>query len=204
MPLIKVITDFTDSTSVSSVPKNQCNQCRGFTFVETLIVVTIFSVLSLAVYATFTSGMRLWKRVDEISLTQRRALLRLEKISQDLRQALNFSQIGFSGKSSELFFPLLSNDNQILKVTYFIEEDSLWRRQQTYRDILEEKEPPAARSLLSAVVELKFSFIFKEQDKADYSVKDTWAKEEGAPAAIKIELTVKKETFTKTINIPIA
>lgn len=176
----------------------------AFTFVELLIVVTIFSILSLAVYATFTSGMRLWKRIDDLSLIQRKALLRLEKISQDLRQALDFPKIGISGKSNELSFPLLSYDNQLIKVSYFLEDDSLWRGQQTYQDILEEKEPPAARSLLSGVEELKFSFIFKEEDKTDYSVKDTWAKEEGAPAAIKIELTIKEETFTKTINIPIA
>lgn len=176
----------------------------AFTFVETLVVVTIFSVVSLAVYATFASGMRMWKRVDDLSLIQRRALLRLEKVSQDLRQALDFSGIGFSGKSSELSFPILSSDDQIIKVTYFLEEDSFWRRQQTYQDIQLEKEPPAAKLLFSAVAGLKFSFIFKEQDKTDYSQKNTWVKEEGTPIAIKIELKVKEDIFTKTINIPIA
>jgi prepilin-type N-terminal cleavage/methylation domain-containing protein len=176
--------------------------CRGFTFVELLIVVAIFSLLSLAVYTTFSSGIRLWRRIQDTNILQRRVFLGLERISQDLRQALDFSKIGFSGKINEVSFPFLSAENEILRVTYFLEEKTLYRKQESFKDIIEEKENPKIKSMVSDIDDLKFSFAYQEEDKKEYTWKDTWDKEEGIPKIIKMELKAKDANFTKTVTIP--
>jgi prepilin-type N-terminal cleavage/methylation domain-containing protein len=178
---------------------------RSFTFLELIIVVTIFSILSLAVYGTFNSGLRLWQRIQDKSLLQRKVLLGMERISKDLHQALNFSKIGFSAKTTEIVFAVLDGD-EILKVTYFLEAQDLYYREENFRDVIAEKKNNAKlKRLLSGIENLKFSFAYEEAGKEQYSWKDTWEKTEGSPPlVIKIELKVKDVNFVKTIPLPIS
>jgi prepilin-type N-terminal cleavage/methylation domain-containing protein len=176
---------------------------HAFTFIELLVVVTLYSILSLAVYATFASGMRLWRRIQDTSLLQRKASLGLEKFSQEARQALDFSKIGFTGKSNEISFPFLSGE-EILKITYFFDQNALLRKQESFKDILEKKEQATIKTLLSGLEDLKFSFAYQEVGKTEYSWKDVWDKdkEKGIPAIVKMELKTKDANFTKTVIIP--
>lgn len=176
----------------------------SFTFVELLVVVTIFSILSLAVYATFSSGMRMWARIQESTFAQRIAILRLEKISQDLRQSLDFSKIGFTAtEAGEISFPILSTNNEISRVTYFLKDKVLFRKLERFKDILEEKAEAEEKKLLFEVEDLKFSFGYQKEGK--YVWKTTWdSKEEGLPITVKIELKVKDADFTKTVTIPVS
>lgn len=177
------------------------NQCKGFTFVELFVVVLLFSLLSLAVYTTFASGLKMWQRIQDTSLLQRRALLGLERFSMDARQTLDFSKIGFTGKSNETSFPILW-DEQILKITYSLGQKALLRKQETFKDILEEKEKALIKGLISDVEDLKFSFAYQEEGKLEYSWKDTWDKEDGLPIIVKMELKTKDAQFIKAITIP--
>lgn len=162
-------------------------------------MVILFSLLSLAVYTTFASGLRMWQRIQDTSLTQRKALLGLERFSLEMRQALDFSKIGFTGKSNEVSFPVLW-DEQILKITYSLGQEALLRKHETFKDILEEKEQSATKGLISDVEDLKFSFAYQEEGKLEYSWKDTWDKEDGLPVIVKMELKTKDAQFLKAIT----
>jgi len=188
---------------------------HAFTFVELLVVVSLFSILSLTVYATFASGMRMWSRIQDTSLIQRKVSLGLEKFSLELRQALDFSKIGFTGKSNEISFPFLADSviqdgpsngvvtvKEILRITYFLEQKTLFRKLDTFKDILEEKEQAKIKTLLSDIEDLKFSFAYREEGKDQYSWKDTWDKEEGIPVIVKMELKIKDAQITEAITIP--
>lgn len=177
---------------------------RAFTFIELFVVIAIFALLSLAVYATFASGMRMYKRINEITLQQRKVLLGLERFSQETRQVLDFIEIGFTGKSQEISFPVLVND-EINKVTYILEEDVLIRKQENFRNILEEKEQVKSKALIPDIGDLKFKFAYKEADKEKFSWKDTWNQEEdGMPTIIKLELKPKdNEPVIKSVIIPL-
>ena len=175
---------------------------RAFTFVELLLVVTLFAILSLAVYATFASGMRLWRRIQDTSLAQRKVSLGLEKFSLELRQALDFPKIDFSGKNNEVSFPLLWEED-IFRITYFLEQKSLFRKEENFKDILEENEESKIKSIVSDIEDLKFSFAYQEEGKKEYFWKDTRNKEEESlPTMVKIELKTKDANFTKTVTIP--
>ena len=174
---------------------------HAFTLVEMLVVVTLLSILSLTVYATFASGMRLWQRIQDSGLSSNKTVLGLEKFTSQMRQALDFPKIGCAGKSNAVAFGFLS-DTEILKITYFLEEKSLFRKEESFKDILAEKEQAKARKLISDIEDLKFSFAYPEEGKDQYSWKDTWNKEEGMPAIVKIELKTKDANFVKTVIIP--
>lgn len=179
------------------------NKGRGFTFIEVLLVVTIFSILSLAIYSTFASGLRLWDRIQGEALTQRKALLSMEKLSADLRQSPDFSKIGFQGTDKEITFPVLSG-NDIHKVIYILENNTLLQKLENFKDIVEKREETKTRILLPDIEDLKFSFAFQEQGKLEYTWKDDWNKEEGIPKIVKIELKTKDVDLVKQIILPVS
>lgn len=171
------------------------------------MVVGLFSILSLGIFATFASGMRLWSRIQEATYSKRKALLFLERVSLELRQALVLRRIGFSGKAQEVSFPILSSEGEIIKVTYSFIEDSLFRTQEGLQGILEESgedESLKIKNMFSDIEELNFSFAYKEEGKEKYSWKNTWSSEEGIPKFVKIELKTKDGEFFKTVKIPVS
>mgnify|MGYP005634090469 CR=1 FL=1 len=173
---------------------------------ELLIVVALFSVLGVAVFSTFASGMRIWARIQDASFAKRKVLLVLEKMSIELRQCLDISQIGFSAENSEISFPTLTPQDKIIKVSYSFAQDNIYRASEDFEDILDEAEEKdtQVRVVLLDVEDFDFSFAYLEEGKLRYSWKDTWEAKEGIPKIVKIDLTVNEETFSKTIRIPIS
>jgi prepilin-type N-terminal cleavage/methylation domain-containing protein len=187
--------------------QNFINRRKAFTFIEMLVVVSLFAILSLAIFSTFACGMGLWRRIQDNAFAKRRPFLVLEKLATELRQTLEFSKIGIDGKSDGISFPILSSEGEIIKVTYSLGEDSLSRTEENYKGILwgsEEDTEGRTRILLSGVEELKFSFARKEEGKVEYSWSDLWSKKDGIPLIVKIELKNKDESFTKTVRMPVS
>jgi len=186
------------------------NAKSAFTFVELLIVVTIFSLLSLALYATFASGMRVWGRVQDATFSRKRVILRMEKISQDLRQALNFPKVGFSAEDHRITFPVLSSNDEILKVTYYFEDGALFQKHERFKEpkLQEDEEEEGVevkpRKLLSGVKELKFEFAYQGISIDKYEWRDAWNKSYGLPIAVKMEIKAKDADLTKTVVIPVS
>jgi len=196
---------FSRNIDISTFEKNgRCPYFKGFTFVELFIVLALFSLLSLAVYATFVSGMRMWKRINEVTLNQRRALLGMEKFAQEMRQILNYPKIGLTGKSSEISFPALLHD-EIIKVTYLVEDGVLVRKEEGLADVLDEKEAnPKIKTVVYDLEDLKFYFAYQEPEKEDYSWKEAWEKEEGLPLIVKLQIKTKDgQEAQKSIVIPL-
>ena len=174
---------------------------RAFTFVELFLVVILFSLLSLAIYTTFVSGIKMWQRIQDTSLLERKVLLGLERFSTEARQTLDFSKIGFTGKSNEVSFPFLS-DEEISRITYFLEQKTLLRKQESFKDILEGKEQAKAKSFIPQVEDLKFIFAYQKEGDLEYSWKDNWDQKDGSPLMVKVELKTQDAQFIKTITIP--
>lgn len=69
---------------------------RALTLVEILLVVVLFLTLSVATYRSFASGVRIWNYGTRFFIDEDIFLL-LERIEQDLRNAVMHSPIGFYG-----------------------------------------------------------------------------------------------------------
>lgn len=176
---------------------------KGITLIELLVAITIFSVVGVAVGSIFASGIKVWRRAEGLNIRQRKALLGLEKVAQELRSSLDFPDIGFSGEKDWLSFPLLV-DQDIAKVTYVFDSQQgvIFREENAFRDILDEKEGER-KGFLPSVSGLSLSYWFFDGDEEEYRWRDSWSEEEGIPLAIKIELMHGDETFTETVSIPI-
>ncbi len=184
---------------------------KSFTLIELLITVTIFSAVSIAIYATFNSGMRIWRRVEKFNLADIRNLIKIEKLNKELRQVFIFKEkdIAFSGKKDQIQFPAVI-DSEINNVAYSFDAGGkmVLRGAVKLSDILAAKEkkeelPPNTAPYLTKVDEFSISYFYYDIKKSAYSWKDEW-KENSLPAAVKFNIIFENEPYSTTIFIPSA
>lgn len=178
---------------------------RAFTLIELLITVAIFSVVSIAVYATFNSGMTVWRRAKDTSAQERQFLLKIEKLSRELRQSFNYTDIAFSASTNKIQFPSVI-DSDICRIIYSFDENKkiLFRSSDKLADILaaDKKElEPKFSSYLSDIDSLSFSYLILDLSKKAYIWQEDW-KQNYLPIAVKLSITVKDKTYATTIIIP--
>lgn len=184
---------------------------KCFTLIELLITVSIFSAVSIAIYAAFSSGMRIWRRVEKFNLADIRNIMKIEKLNKELRQVFIFKEkdIVFSGKKDQIQFPAVI-DSEINNVAYSFDAGSkmVLRGAVKLSDILSAKEkkkelPPNMAPYLTKVDEFSIAYFYYDIVKAAYLWKDEW-KENILPVAVKFNMIFENEPYSTTIFIPSA
>jgi len=67
------------------------NRMRGFTFIEVLLGLSIFSIIALSVYAAFGSALRIERQSKQVDSVYREAHFAFEAITQDIENMIPFS-----------------------------------------------------------------------------------------------------------------
>lgn len=105
---------------------------KGFTFIELIIALTIFSVIALGIYSTFSTGLITWRRGESSGRLEQQARFILDKMAKELRNALiynygpDYPQAKlFSGEKNKIsFLSLIYNSSaqqsEIKRITYFL------------------------------------------------------------------------------------
>ncbi|MFC1593926.1 type II secretion system protein J [Candidatus Omnitrophota bacterium] len=96
----------------------------GFTLLELLITLTIFSLIVLSLYSTFASGISVWRRSEDANMIYQEARLVLDAMARDLTRAVvyDFSDtypeiIAFDGTETEVAF-LMATDSGLKRIRY--------------------------------------------------------------------------------------
>ena len=177
---------------------------RGFTLVEVIVSATIFCLVCVGVGSVFFAGMKIWNRAQQGTIYQEDAVIDLEIIAKELRQAIKIKQAGFSGSENSFSFVSLEA-GKIEKYIYSFDEmrKSLLQKKQSYRDILEEKEAQGEREFMKGLDNFRIKYLsFNEKDsKTEWS--NIWDEKKGYPLAVSFEGQKKKFKFHKTVFIPI-
>ena len=87
---------------------------KGFTLVELLVALCIFSIMTAAVVSVLSSGLKVYKRIKSFSGTQTDALIALEKLERDLNNTFIITGIDFSGSAENVSFPAASHNQSNL------------------------------------------------------------------------------------------
>jgi len=196
----------------------------GFTFIEALVVITIFSVIVLAVYGISRGGIEIYRRSRDFSLKERKIILSLERLAEGLRRIAPLHKLAslpedweFKGTSEgvkqELSF--IAFDKQGLRrLSYIFSQDGseLFKLQLIQEDI-GQGEIQLERDLVSGINKpLSGNFLqyLKYNDLDDnYEWVDVWEEGTSLPEAIKVEVDCLAEdsddqepqTFTKRVFI---
>src|SRR5512137_1082701 len=124
----------------------------GFTFLETLIVVGLFSLISVSLFQTFSMGLKVWKLASSPNLSERRAVLGMERLAQDARRIRPYAAVNFSGTPESCRFAVVMND-QIQNISYEFDAGAsvVRRRAVSLQDALAGSEGSGARVVMTDV-----------------------------------------------------
>ncbi|MFH1310352.1 MAG: type II secretion system protein, partial [Candidatus Omnitrophota bacterium] len=87
--------------------KNLINKNKGFTLIEIFLTASLFGIILVTIFATYASGIRIWKTVKQVNLiADRKFVLTMEKVKREiLGYVRNFEDIQFKGDRESFSFP---------------------------------------------------------------------------------------------------
>jgi len=195
---------------------------KGFTLIELIIAMLIFSIVAVAIYSTFSTGLIAWRKGEESSRSYQNARLILNKMALELRNAFFYSNIKFVGKANELYFatflpfssvPGIDHQLQLYRVAYHLDNNhSLQRQEESLPEVFQGKEEKA-QEFSSSVRELSFAYGYEYygegKKEPQFIWKDEWTDKEAVPSLVRITLTLEGNsgtpegiTFVRTVYLP--
>ena len=181
---------------------------RAFSLIELLIAVSIFSVVSLAIYSTFSAGMGVMRRVKNTDLTQQKILLKTERLSRELREQPACRKQLFQGDKTKISF-CANIDYLPCRLTYYFDSsaNALKRVADKLSEIIDEKgnldpefHSPAV-IFLPKVKEVSFSYLYLDLIKNAYLWTDHW-EQNYLPLAVKFIIFSDNQKYESTIYNP--
>lgn len=174
---------------------------RGFTLIELLITSSIIAMIALAVFSTFSMGIRAYKRMRYSGLAQADCLLSLEKMEKDLHNALNFSGIDFIGENKKVSFAGLVGpqpNSALGRITYYLDakNNSLMKEEGLYPVSSQGTYgvyPNGSLNLkaLASIKDIVFTYYYFEPQAQQYVWEDSWQSVNGIPKAVRVKVTFK-------------
>ena len=171
---------------------------KGFTLIEVLLVCSLFSLAGVMIYYSFSNGLKLWRRAQFIQ-KEEFIQIAMDKMGQDLRQAIYFSKIKFEGQENKIKFagfvmtlPDTQSSrgeegmiDQIGAVGYEFDalEKKLLRKQADYAHAIK-NDLSQTQVALKDIDEVKFNFIFRGKD--GYFIQPT--AQELIPSMVEVEV----------------
>lgn len=178
----------------------------GFTFIELLVAMLIFSIIAVSIYLSFNVGIRAWRKGEEGYRTRQGARYLLSSISRELRNAINSKEIAFLGGADGVSFCKAANG--LFKVSYEFDssKNEIYKVVWTYKESASAQ--PGTRSrLASGISDFKLQYSYKKDEKIEWS--DTWEEEANiVPFAVRVSLTynpvgdAQPAAISQTILIP--
>lgn len=188
----------------------------GFTLTEICIVVSLFAVVSLAIFQTFSSGVKIWDQASQ-SFPEEDIFLSLEHLTRDAHNAFPFSLFKFQGEANLLVFPTMvitaadprsgARDpyvQQIGQVRYGFDGVSkrFFRQQADYGQSTQGQwQPP--RLLAEGVERLRFSYLYKDNNR----LIERLQAEGPMPVMIKVEMEYRSgkdiRQMVRFIDVPV-
>ena len=185
---------------------------KGLTFVELLIVTAMLAVVSFAIYAIFSNGVKVWHKVNA-PMPEEDVNILFDKFASDVRNCFKYTGIAFIGNgegfecASLVFSPRLQK-RTVGKIIYVFDsgENAITRETRDYSGVYTE-ERSVLIQMTKNIKSVRFYYYMYDAEKSEYLWLNEWLSE-GLPLAVRMELECgddnRTETFTKTVSIPVS
>lgn len=169
---------------------------RGFSLLELLLVMTLAPIVFFAVYSNFSTGVRLWQRLEVETPEEDQALF-LTKARRDFENMMRYASVEFEGSSDEVTFAsgiqadsALGGERAIGEVRYFYDARArgIARQVKDVSEIHEEKEGKKSL-LLTGVGSLGISYFVFEPSTSKYEWKDAFLPEKPGDLPMAVRLS---------------
>ncbi len=188
---------------------------RGFTLLELLVAVSIFTLVGLGLAASFSTGIKVKRRANRHHARLETANIVLGEIQLNLRNLTPSYDVYFEGSDDELVFvaPVTEwrdgyrNETQLLRHQY--QNDTVLDRILKITSEMDGRFPE--QSVMAADgAQLRFAFLATADPAGVHTWESTWSGQ-GFPLAVKIELIFPSDmnsnistVWTRIARIPIA
>lgn len=185
---------------------------KGFTLMEVLLAVTLFTIIISSSYGIFRVGMQIWKRAQGRSVVERKALFALERMGQDLRQALRTSKEKYKGEGNGTSFSLPSlipirtgkiemTQYGFIRYRYDSSHKELCRSEISATDLYRQKES-ICKPIANHIQFLRFRYLVYDGVGESYSWYDEWEKKEKEEVPLAVEIQMDLEATLKGEKLP--
>ena len=206
-------------------------QAHGFTFIELIIAVTIFSIIAVSIYSVFRAGVRLWSRTNPLIQANQSTRYFFNTISSDLKNSVSYNAVSpglktfgssekscanFEGEEQKVSFMTLVDvsaeavlpHTELARVIYSFDrsKNTVNRAVATKAEGLSEDHAKVS-DILNDIDDKDFGFeycykVVSSPTEYDYEWKDTWSDEDRDKGKIPRGVKVKAGAYSKTIFIP--
>jgi prepilin-type N-terminal cleavage/methylation domain-containing protein len=178
----------------------------GFTMIEMILVTALISMVGLAVYGSFNSGLKIWQRANQ-RMPEIEASVFFDKISNDLRNWLVFSAAKPQGTKAALSFPL-AQEKALVKggsdldfgvVRYYLnsEDGRVYRVYQDWRQAAEGKTAQPSE-VAGGITALSFKYYYFDTAARRGAWEDELSK--SIPLAVRIDIDFKDDKKIKRLT----
>ena len=185
---------------------------NGFTLIELVIVTSILAITSLAIYAVFNSGIKIWQ-VANRQIPEEDLGFFFDKFTSDLRNAFKFESVSFIGKKERIQFASLLHSPRLQsrsvgRVAYsYDRQTGMVEREASDFSHIFSIDSGGIQRLIKNIRDFKLQYYFFDDKTKEYAWKDEWLEDEQLlPLAVRVELLLdsggKVEGFVKTVGIP--
>jgi prepilin-type N-terminal cleavage/methylation domain-containing protein len=179
---------------------------RAFTLVEVTLAVALMAIVGVVVFATFSSGLRLWKRQDEGS-SVRAAAFFFERVQRDLENCCAFGVWSPIGNQTQYEFLAFAGSLETpqgrvsapVRVLYAWDE-AAGEVRRSAASLTDELQGvlPSGRSVLAGVERFAFAYYYAVSETGICAWSDQWPPEDVAlqegdlgPKAIRATVTIR-------------
>jgi prepilin-type N-terminal cleavage/methylation domain-containing protein len=174
---------------------------NGFTMIEVLIVVGLFSLIAASLFQSFSMGLKVWKTASRPDFSYRKAVLNLERISQEIRHARPYPGAMLTGTQEEIAFTSVMHQ-KVYNLTYVFKSEGLWRRADVVGAGVAEE--GALREVVPRVRQVTFSYFGFDALAGGFVFFDEWdGALKGLPKAVRVAIDLEDETrVERTTYVP--
>ncbi|MFC1658533.1 prepilin-type N-terminal cleavage/methylation domain-containing protein [Candidatus Omnitrophota bacterium] len=190
------------------------NNFKAFTLIELLIVLTMVSIIGLAIFVTLSNGIDIWQRLNQAQ-AQDDINIFFERFARELRNTFAFSTINFSGGIDSVSFATfvvtpgssLPQETGIGRKAYRFDKAGrkLIKEEMNFSQV-SSGASGSAQELLTEIDFLQFSYYFYDQQSQEYLWLQEW-QEDSLPLAVRIELEFyngkHQQRIIRSIDIPL-
>ena len=176
-------------------------KARGFTMVEVLIVVALFSIIGVSLFQSFAMGLKVWKAASRPNFSYRKAVLGLERLSRELRQARPYPGAPMMGTTDAIAFASVIHDHAY-NLTYMRDGDTL--RREAYVIVPGPLGSVEKREVAVDVRDIRFSYYGFDIPSGGFVFFDNWdGNVSGYPLAVRLTLDLEDGThLERTTYVP--
>ncbi len=210
MPIVLPTSRFSRSTH--SRPLSWA--VAGFSLLELLLVMTLVPIVFFAVYANFSTGIRLWQRL-QVDTPEEDVLIFTQKARRDFENVMRYSPIPFEGEKNEATFPTgiesgpaLGGHRAMGEVRYFYEENAkaIFRETKNISQAYRQSEGTKDR-ILKNVSAFSIGYLTFDKLENAYVWNENFrpSKQGELPVAIRLSysLSEKNENVEQVFFIPV-